>query len=110
MFADDHKSPDVLLIFDQYLAHLGELEKYFICLCLAHVKQVSYEDPSLIIPNLQNTLTVNVNEAINDANFFFNDSKIFSKKSLIDLSNLQKELLFNSQNLESNTITSYCQE
>ena len=113
MFADDHKSPDVLLIFDQYLAHLEALEKYFICLCLAHVKQVTYEDPSLIIPNLQNTMTVNVNQAINDANFFFNDPKIIPKNPLLDSqiteTLLKKEILFNQQ-LESNTFVSYCQE
>ncbi|KAH0794843.1 hypothetical protein GPJ56_001236 [Histomonas meleagridis] len=43
-FADNHNTIDLLIIWDNIFYHIDDLEKYFMCLCIAHLQQIDMTD------------------------------------------------------------------
>ena len=79
LFMDDHKPKEVFLILDQFVMRLDDVDRYFFCLALAHIKQAPNDDPASITEQLQDTSHINVLAAIEDANDMYRDPDLYSE-------------------------------
>ena len=85
LFMDDHKPKEIFLILDQFMIHLDDIDRYFFCLALAHIKQVPNDDPASITEQLQDTSSINVEAAIEDANELYKDPLLYSEDPMDEI-------------------------